>query len=169
MNIPVVIQYKDKRTSSGKVEDGVIYLSISNRLSKKLRQEHIDKLTDKLITKINWAKNYTFSKNPNPVRNDKELWNLAQEINNKYYNLPIKDAAFHKQTSTWGTCSLKTGRIYISHRLIGAPPELLRYVLAHEICHLEVPGHDKKFWDLVHRACADYKECRKKLKAYGMK
>lgn len=169
MNIPVVIEYKDKRSSSGKVEDGVIYLSISNRLNNKLKQEHINKLTDKLMSKIKWAQNYTFTESDHLVENDKELLTLAQKINNKYYNLPIKDAVFHKQTSTWGTCSLRTGRIYVSHRLIGAPRELLWYVIVHEICHLAVPGHNMKFWSLVHKACPDYKECRKSLQAYGMK
>lgn len=169
MNPPVVIEYKDKKTSSGKVVEGVIYLSISNRLSCQLKQEHIDKLTEKLLSRINWAQSYSFTQSCVPVNNDRDLWNLAVTINNTYYKLPLKNASFHKQNSTWGTCSLTTGQIYVSHRLIGAPLELLWYVVSHEICHLAVPAHNSLFWKLVSKSCPEYKENRRRLKAFGMK
>jgi predicted metal-dependent hydrolase len=169
LSIPVVIEYKDKKTSSGKAEDGVIYLSISQRLNSRLRKEHIAKLTAKLLSRMKWAQKYTFAESCPAIKTNKELLSLAEEINSQYYNLPLKDAAFHKQSSTWGTCSLITGKIYVSHRLSEAPADLVRYVVAHEICHLAVPGHNAQFWALVKRACPDYKECRIRLKAYGLK
>lgn len=169
MNPSVVIEYKDKKTSSGKVVDGVIYLSISSRLNRKTQQEHIDRLTGKLLSRINWARKYSFAESAYTVNTDQELVKLAQTINRNYYDLPLKDAAFHMQNSTWGTCSLKTGKIYVSHRLKGAPLELLWYVLVHEICHLAIPGHTRAFWQLVGKACPDYPETKKRLKAYGMR
>ncbi len=102
------------------------------------------------------------------VRSDDDLRRLAKMINETYYNLPLKNAIFHKQYSTWGTCSLKTRQIYVSHRLKGAPLELIWYVLTHEICHLEERSHNARYWNLVSKACPDYINCRKMLKAYAM-
>lgn len=102
------------------------------------------------------------------IKHDQDLLRLADTINKTYYNLPLEGAAFHKQKSTWGTCSLKTRRIYISHCLINAPLEILWYVVTHEICHLAEPNHTEKFWELVGKACPSYKYARKMLKAYGL-
>jgi len=164
----VIIEYKDKKNSSGKVQDGTIYLSISNRLTSREKEEHIQTLTEKLEDKIKWARRYQFGEVNYLIQQDQELWRLADTINKTYYNLPLERASFHKQTSTWGTCSLKTKQIYISHRLIGAPLDLLWYVVTHEICHLAEPRHNTRFWNLVSKACPGYQQTRKMLKAYGL-
>jgi len=167
-DLKVFIEYQTRRTSSGRIIEGVIHLKISNLISKEEQQLHIEKLKKKLVQKIKWAKQYyQFHEDKGIVYGDQELRRLANTINAAYYNLPLEDIAFHKQESTWGTCSTKTRRIYISSRLIGAPMDLLWYVVSHELCHLAVAAHDEKFWSLVAKACPTFKECRKKLKAYG--
>lgn len=167
-DVPLIVKYRDKQSSSGKVVDGAIHLSISSRLLPHEQEEHIQKLTTKLMQKINWAQHYNFEKGEGPVKTNQELLQLAETINRTYYNLPLSNASFHEQKSTWGTCSLKTRQIYISKRLCGAPLELLWYVVAHEICHLAEASHNKRFWSLVSRGCPNYIESRKRLKAYGL-
>jgi len=164
----IIIQYNDKKNSSGKVQDGIICLSISSRLSPQEKEEHIKKLTEKLQSKIDWAKRYQFTAANDLIKEDHDLWRLADTINKTYYNLPLEKASFHKQKSTWGTCSLKTKQIYISQRLVGAPLEVLWYVVTHEICHLAEPGHNIRFWNLVSKACPNYQHIRSMLKAYGL-
>jgi hypothetical protein len=44
----------------------------------------------------------------------------------------------------WGSCSSK-GRIRLSWRLILAPPEVRRYVVAHEVAHLKHLDHGARF------------------------
>jgi predicted metal-dependent hydrolase len=44
----------------------------------------------------------------------------------------------------WGSCS-STGRIRLSWRLILAPPEARRYVVAHEVAHLKHLNHGPQF------------------------
>ncbi len=164
----ILIEYKDKKNSSGKILNGDIHLSISNRISSQEQQQHIKYLTEKLRSKIAWAQDYQFSCTKSLVSKDQDLRRLADTINKTYYNLPLEGVFFHKQTSTWGTCSLKTKQIYISHRLIGAPLEIIWYVLTHEICHLAEPRHNTRFWNLVEKACPNYREIRKMLKVYGL-
>jgi hypothetical protein len=46
--------------------------------------------------------------------------------------------------SRWGSCSSR-GRVRLSWRLILAPPEVRRYVVAHEVAHLVHLDHSAKF------------------------
>jgi hypothetical protein len=60
----------------------------------------------------------------------------------------------------WGSCTHKGG-LNFSWRLIQAPPEIIDYVVAHELVHLGQPDHSKKFWGKVGKIMPDY-ECRRK-------
>jgi predicted metal-dependent hydrolase len=44
----------------------------------------------------------------------------------------------------WGSCS-SSGRIRLSWRLILAPPQVRRYVVAHEVAHLKHLNHGSEF------------------------
>lgn len=169
MEKPLIkIEYKDNKNSSGKIVEGVLHLKISSRLSREEQQRHIESLTDKLLNKLAWARQYRFSETNGIVKKNEELGRLAATINKTYYNFPLAKITFHKQNSTWGTCNPQKRLIYISHRLIGAPIDLLWYVVTHELCHLSEPSHSKQFWKLVGRACPNYQECRVRLKAFGL-
>ncbi len=54
-------------------------------------------------------------------------------------------------TTRWGSCTISTGAIRISNRLVAFPDWVVDYVIVHELCHLEVRGHGPDFWKLVHR------------------
>jgi hypothetical protein len=54
-------------------------------------------------------------------------------------------------TTRWGSCTPGSGTIRISTRLAAFPDWVVDYVIVHELAHLEVPGHDDEFWQLVHR------------------
>jgi predicted metal-dependent hydrolase len=60
-------------------------------------------------------------------------------------SVTIGDAA-----TRWGSCSAN-GRIRMSWRLILAPPEVRRYVAAHEVAHLVHLNHGPKFKELEAR------------------
>ena len=54
-------------------------------------------------------------------------------------------------TTRWGSCTPATGTIRISDRIASFPDWVIDYVIVHELCHLDVPGHGDDFWALVHR------------------
>jgi predicted metal-dependent hydrolase len=66
----------------------------------------------------------------------------------------------------WGSCSSR-GSISFPWRLVMAPPEVIDYVVLHELAHLKVRNHSKRFWDLVRSLCPDYARQRGWLKKYG--
>ena len=56
----------------------------------------------------------------------------------------LKSVSVGDAGTRWGSCS-SAGRIRYSWRLILAPPEARRYVVAHEVAHLIHMDHGPKF------------------------
>ncbi|MCK9591729.1 MAG: M48 family metallopeptidase [Methanoregula sp.] len=63
----------------------------------------------------------------------------------------------------WGSCTHKGG-LNFSWRLIQAPPEIVDYVVVHELVHISQPDHSKKFWNKVAEILPDYERRRKWLR-----
>ncbi|MBI5624326.1 MAG: M48 family metallopeptidase [Elusimicrobia bacterium] len=79
----------------------------------------------------------------------------------RYHKLRIKD-----QSTRWASCS-KKGNLNFNWRLLWAPPEVLDYVIVHELCHLVEMNHSKRYWAQVAVWCPDYKKHRKWLRVHG--
>jgi predicted metal-dependent hydrolase len=146
----IEITYKDKKSSSARLHDNIIKLSISNSLSKEQQNNHISSLISRCI-------------------GSKRLPKLQQKImqlNKKYFNQKIGNIYFKNNKSNWGSCS-SMGNINISTRLLFAPDDVLEYICIHELAHLIELNHSKKFWTLINAAMPDYKEKEKWLKNNG--
>jgi hypothetical protein len=63
----------------------------------------------------------------------------------------------------WGSCTHKGG-LNFSWRLIQAPPDIVDYVVVHELVHISQPDHSRKFWDKVREILPDYERRRKWLR-----
>jgi len=66
----------------------------------------------------------------------------------------------------WGSCSA-AGDLMLSWRLVMAPPEVLDYVVAHEVAHLAQMNHSPAFWAEVARLCPAHAEWRDWLRRHG--
>jgi predicted metal-dependent hydrolase len=62
----------------------------------------------------------------------------------KRAEVTLRAVAVGDADTRWGSCS-SSGRIRYSWRLILAPPEVRRYVVAHEVAHLVHMDHGAKF------------------------
>lgn len=82
-------------------------------------------------------------------------------IRHGYSSISVRD-----QKTRWGSCSAK-GALSFNWRLMLAPPNILDYVVVHELCHLEHLNHSKDFWECVEAILPDYRERRKWLKEHG--
>jgi predicted metal-dependent hydrolase len=67
----------------------------------------------------------------------------------------------------WGSCSA-SGRLNFAWRLVMAPPDVVDYVVVHELAHIEHHDHSRAFWDRVGEILPDYKAKRKWLKDNGV-
>ena len=70
------------------------------------------------------------------------------------------------QRTRWASCS-DNGGMSFNWRLLLAPEPVLDYVVEHEVAHLEVMGHSRRFWALVERRCPDYRQHERWLRRYG--
>ena len=70
-----------------------------------------------------------------------------------------------EQKTRWGSCSSK-GNLNFNWKLIMAPPQVLDYVVIHELCHLHEFNHSPRFWALVAAQMPDYEIWKKWLKKH---
>jgi predicted metal-dependent hydrolase len=85
----------------------------------------------------------------------------APRIGVRYQRLRIGD-----QRTLWGSCSAR-GTISFNWRLVLTPPEVLDYVVVHELCHLHVLDHSARFWQRVERYRPQWREQRDWLREHG--
>jgi predicted metal-dependent hydrolase len=98
------------------------------------------------------------------IRNELKRWYMKEAIR----EIPARCMWFSLKTGhvpatiritdarqRWGSCTHKGG-LNFSWRLIQAPPEMVDYVVVHELVHISQPDHSKKFWDKVRKIMPDY-------------
>ena len=66
----------------------------------------------------------------------------------------------------WGSCSAK-GTLSFTYRLVMAPPEVIDYVVVHELAHLRIRNHSKVFWRRVWEMMPEYRQGITWLKQNG--
>ncbi|MBS0646990.1 MAG: M48 family metallopeptidase [Verrucomicrobia bacterium] len=86
---------------------------------------------------------------------------LAKKYNFKYNRLFVRDSK-----NKWGNCS-KEKNISLNWRLIKAPPQVIDYVILHELCHSVILKHTQAFWLKLSTVCPSYNEQAEWLKKYG--
>ncbi|MDH4320136.1 MAG: M48 family metallopeptidase [Desulfobulbaceae bacterium] len=90
------------------------------------------------------------------------LHELARRHGFVYQRVTIRN-----QKSRWGSCSAKNN-ISLNMKLMLLPPELMDYVLLHELLHTRIKNHGPAFWDGLERLAGDARQKRARLKAYHL-
>ena len=70
------------------------------------------------------------------------------------------------QRTRWGSCSSK-GNLNFNCLLMLLPPEIIDYVVVHELCHRKEMNHSPKFWVQVERILPNYRILKQQLKDRG--
>ncbi|MEN8658593.1 SprT family zinc-dependent metalloprotease [Marivita sp.] len=87
----------------------------------------------------------------------------AERLGRGYSRITLRDTR-----SRWGSCS-SAGALMYSWRLILAPKNVLDYVAAHEVAHLQEMNHSADFWRVVDRLYGPHQEARTWLRHEGPK
>lgn len=66
----------------------------------------------------------------------------------------------------WGSCS-SSGTLSFTWRLVMAPPEIVDYVVLHELVHTQIKNHSKSFWLGLGEILPEYKQRVQWLKQNG--
>ncbi len=78
--------------------------------------------------------------------------------------VPTPPLTLSNAKSRWGSCNSR-GEVRLNWRLLQAPPNIINYVICHELAHLKQMNHSAKFWAVVESLFPDYKQAEKALKA----
>ena len=90
----------------------------------------------------------------------RRIGELAQLHNFVYNRVSIR-----KQKTRWGSCSTKNN-INLNANLLHLPPELMDYVLLHELVHTRVKNHSNDFWDELETVVPNARQVDRRLKDY---
>lgn len=80
--------------------------------------------------------------------------------------LSYRSCAITNARKQWGSCDLQCN-LRFTWRLIMAPPEVIEYVISHELAHTAEHNHSPRFWDRVGRLCPSFREHRRWLRDNG--
>lgn len=83
---------------------------------------------------------------------------FAKRMDVDYGRITIRE-----QKTRWGSCSSK-GNLNFNWKLVLLDPELLDYVVVHELAHRREMNHSVAFWKVVEAEFPDYRERRARLK-----
>ena len=86
---------------------------------------------------------------------------FARQMGVSYGRITVRAAK-----TRWGSCSSR-GNLNFHWKLALMPPEVLDYVVVHELAHRREMNHSPAFWAEVARILPDYQERRAWLKKFG--
>lgn len=87
---------------------------------------------------------------------DKFLENRTRKLASKIGVKPSK-IVIKKLKDRWGS-STKNGVINLNSALKNAPHNVADYIIVHELCHLIVREHSRRYWMLVHKLMPRYQD-----------
>jgi predicted metal-dependent hydrolase len=79
---------------------------------------------------------------------------------------PVRSTRLLPMKTLWGSLSAQ-GRMTLDLSLMLAPVEALEYVVVHEMCHLWIRNHGRRFWERVEAAYPQYHDTRVWLSRHG--
>ena len=127
---------------------------------------------DFLISKKSWVKRTILNlKGTKKLKFDlnevekRKFWDKTIKTVNslsKKNNLLFKKVIFKTLKSRWGSCSFEN-IICLNNLLFYLPGHLQEYIILHELVHVKVKDHSKKFWYELEKVCNDAKRKNKEL------
>lgn len=157
-------------------EDGQLIVRAPYRVTQRQidrfvmeHQEWIEKTQARIKTKQNSANRLTVTEKERSTGVEKALRLIPERVS--YYarrmNLTYGRITIREQKTRWGSCS-SAGNLNFNWKLVLLPPELLDYVVVHELAHRREMNHSSAFWAVVEQEMPDYRERRKLLKTYAL-
>ena len=151
MNVPYEIIKSDRKTIAIQIKpDGQVVV----RCPKRMRIEEAKQFVE---SKSDWIEKHLANRPVQQVEKyaPKEIEQLREQARIivtarvRYYapiiGVTYGQIAIRTQHTRWGSCSSK-GNLNFNCLLALVPPEVLDYVVVHELCHRKEMNHSVQFW-----------------------
>ena len=179
--IPVEVVYSKRRTIGLEIKaDGHVYARVPERIPNQYVMDFIKERQEWIVQK------WFLMEEKRRIREQRPLPDYVAhpeleaayrkrartqlEARAAYYaglmGVTYNRIAIRAARTRWGSCSAQ-GNLNFHWKLILMPPEVLDYVVVHELAHRKEMNHSARFWAEVERILPDYKRRRKWLKDYG--
>lgn len=153
---------------------GEVFVTKPKRIPVEIAEDFVRRKSDWVMEKLAYMKTL-----PQPavkmtraelhIFKEKALTIVENRVKyfNTFYNFTYKNISIKNQKTRWGSCSSQKN-LNFNYRLILLEPELLDYVVVHELCHLQEMNHGPKFWNLVAQTMPEYKKYHIALRKKGL-
>jgi len=84
-------------------------------------------------------------------------------------NVSVENFFIRRMKTRWGSCTPKSRRIRFNLELAKACPEILEYIVVHELIHLVEASHNSKFKALMDRFYPNWKYYRNELNKINLR
>jgi len=83
------------------------------------------------------------------------------------YKFEYNQVSIKNQKTIWGSCSSRNN-LSFNFKILLLKPNLRDYIIVHELCHLRIRNHSRKFWILVETILPDYRKIKEQLSEYNL-
>jgi len=90
-----------------------------------------------------------------------ERWAARLEV-------PVPHVGVKRMKTRWGSCNPRAARVWFALALARRRPELVAYIVVHEVAHLLVPDHGPRFKALMSRHVPRWRELDAELDAWPL-
>lgn len=132
----------DSKKTSVVVQDGSIIISSISKLNRERREKAIQEFYR------------VYLKEEIPKLIDK--WEPIMGVS-------VAEFGVKRMKTRWGTCNIRDRRIWLSLALAEKSPELLEYVVVHEMVHLHERLHNQRFKNFMTLYLPNWKELQDQL------
>lgn len=171
-----IIKTRRKTVSLEVKRDGSVIVRAPLRMPQREIQEFIDSHRGWIEHKcrlMEKRRTQSVSTGAPPVDKISEKeWSRIREVfadRVDYYckkmDVQVGRITIRNQKTRWGSCSAR-GNVNFNYQLYYMPPELMDYVIVHELAHRRHMDHSALFWAEVERYCPEYADYREQLKKY---
>lgn len=172
MTVPYKIIRSRRKTIAIQIKsDGTVLVRCPQRMGAEAVRSFVD-------SKARWIQKHLARRDLQPVQpfTPEEIQNLRETTRKLVTQRAAEFApligvtynriAIRTQHTRWGSCSGK-GNLNFNCLLALVPPEVLDYIVVHELCHRKEMNHSPRFWALVEIILPDYQRSKSWLKEHG--
>lgn len=159
----VVVKSKRRKTSEIRVDESGVEIRTPVYKKDSEIQDILDSKKQWIFKKQLEFKERKKHRQFKTTLKDSYIENQIQKLAIKIGVMPTK-TVIKPLKGRWGSATEK-GVINLNSSILKAPKPVIDYIIVHELCHLKIKDHSRRYWNLVGRSMPDYEKHKRWLDA----